>query len=114
MPKAEFDVFVVWSPSYSADNTALALEGAAIFKDKRVKQYWDAKLEVAGAYGKVIDLPRDAPLAYDVYFYFPKGQEWKDSVPMPKDYRHQVFDDGKWFDPAEFRKLIEAELEAGT
>lgn len=110
MPKEPFEVFVVWAPSYTTDNTGFAETGAKIFKDKRVKQYWDQKVEVSGGYGKLIPLPRDAPLAYDVYFYFAKNQVWEDTLPMPKEYMHQVFDDGKWFDPEKFMELVKAEL----
>lgn len=111
MKDAPLKVFVVWSPSYTVDNTDYAAKGAAIFKDKRVTQYWDEGLKIAQAYGEMIKLPRDAPLAYDVYYYFGKKQVWDgDKPPMPVDYMHQVFDDGKWFDPPTFVEMIKKEL----
>lgn len=80
--------------------------------DKRVTQYWDGDSKIAGTdgYGEMIKLPRDAPIAYDVYFYFGKDSVWGDKPPMPKDYLHQVFDDGKWFDPPVFNEWIKKEL----
>lgn len=114
MKDAPFKVFVVWSPSYTVDNTEYAVKGAAIFKDKRVTQYWDAGLPISKAYGELIKLPRDAPLAYDVYYVFRKGQEWKEKTPpMPVEHMHQVYDDGRWFDPPKFVDFIKAELKRG-
>lgn len=100
-------VFVVWTPSYTTDNNSdWVKKGMAIFKDKRVKQYWDEGQLVAGTegYGKILDLPRDAPLAYDVYLWFGRQAEWKDKPPMPLGVLHQIADDGRWF---EAEKLVE-------
>lgn len=114
-PKLKDDsisAYVVWTPSYGTDYTELAKEGSTYFsKDKRIKQYWDTKQTIALAYGSKVKLPRDAPVAYDVYFIFPKGQEWAEQVPMPKHYMHQVIDDPLWFDPKKFLQWIK-ELQA--
>ncbi|MBX3120225.1 MAG: hypothetical protein KF784_14260 [Fimbriimonadaceae bacterium] len=102
----DISAYVIWTPSYGTDNATLAEEGFGYFKDKRVKQYWDTKQNIALAYGAKIKLPRDAPLAYDVYFIFPKGQEWGEQVPIPKHYMHQVIDGPLWFDPKKFLQWI--------
>jgi hypothetical protein len=109
-PNLDFKAYVLWTPSYTTDNGPFVEKGMAIFKDKRVAQYWDTGAKIAAEYGKTIELPRDAPLAYDVYFLFGKQQLWESAAPKPLDYMHQVFDDGKWFDPPKFLDLIKAEL----
>lgn len=101
-------VFVVWTPSYTTDdNSEWVKKGMSIFKDKRVKQYWDEGQAVAGTggYGKILDLPRDAPLAYDVYMWFKRDTEWAQTPPKPEGMLHQIADDGRWF---EAEKLVAA------
>jgi hypothetical protein len=114
LPNAKMAVYVVWVPSYSTDNFEFTKKGMAIFKDKRVKQYWDGDLRIAGekGYGSMISLPRDAPIAYDVYMYFKKGVMWGEKPPKPIDYMHQVFDDGKWFDPKKFVDAVKLLLKS--
>ncbi len=104
-------MFVVWTSVYGTDNTGLAKEGAAILSDKRVTNYWEPDPGTCLAFGKLVELPRDAPLAYDVYFIYPPGPVWSDDKPpKPKEWMHQILDDPRFMDGNKFRAMVEAEL----
>ena len=102
--------FVVWTSVYGADNRDLALEGAGILDDSRVKNYYEAKPDVVMAFGKLVELPRDANLAYDVYFLFDGKAEWGDVPPKPYDWWHQIIDGPKFLDSKQMKARIEGLL----
>lgn len=113
LPKIKDDrlkVFVVWTPAYGTDDNTLAKQGAALAKDKRTRNYWDAKSELALEFGKVVTVPRDSPLAYDVYFVYGPGAEYKGAAPKPLTYMHQILEDERFFEPEKFVKVLKAEL----
>jgi hypothetical protein len=99
--------FVVWTSVYGADNRELAVEGAKILSDPRVKNYYEAKPEAVMAFGKLVDLPRDAPLAYDVYFLYDGKAEWKAAPPKPTDWWHQIIDDARFLDGKKLKLRLE-------
>jgi len=102
--------FIVWTPPYTTDDRTMALEGARIVTDSRATHYWDAKSEAGTEFAKGIVLPRDAPIAYDVYFVYDGKAEWRDKPPKAVAYMHQIVDDERFLDPGKFRELIQAEL----
>jgi hypothetical protein len=102
--------FVVWTSVYGADNRQLAEEGAGILNDPRVKNYYEPKPDVVMAFGNLVPLPRDAPLAYDVYFLYDKNAEWGNSLPKPDDWWHQIIDDKRFLDGKKMKAKIEALL----
>lgn len=107
-------LYAIWTPSYTTDSNQEWIDkGMAIFKGSTVKHYWDKDQKVAGTdgFGSLVTLPRDAPIAYDVYMIFAKGVLWKEKPPVPTEYLHQVYDDGKWFEPDKFVALLKKELQ---
>ncbi|HRK21006.1 MAG TPA: hypothetical protein PLX06_04330 [Fimbriimonadaceae bacterium] len=109
-PKPQF--FVVWTSVYGTDNLDMAREGASILRDPRVKNYYEAKPKVVMDFGKLVELPRDAPLAYDVYFLYDGKTEWKNTPPKPHEWWHQVIDGPKFLDANDLKIGIEKLLKA--
>lgn len=109
-PKPQF--FVVWTSVYGTDNLDMAQEGASILRDPRVKNYYEAKPKVVMDFGKLVELPRDAPLAYDVYFLYDGKTEWKNTPPKPHEWWHQVIDGPKFLDANDLKIGIEKLLKA--
>ena len=88
---------MIWTSAYGTDNTAYAKEGTKILNDKRVKHYWDSKTELSFAFGALKKLPRDAPLAYDVFYVYGSGILWDADIPPdPTDWMHQIIDDERY------------------
>ena len=106
--------FVAWCPAYGTDDDKLAKQGAKILNDSRAKHYWDGKTEAALAFSKVVTLPRDAPIAYDVFMIFGPDAQWGAEVPKPLDYAHQIVEDERFLNPVKFREKIVRELERLT
>lgn len=103
-------VFVVWTNAYGQDKPDLIREGQKILNDKRSKHYWDPKSEIAWALGKTVKLPRDSPLAYDVYFVFDAEAEWKTETPKAMDWMHRILDDARFLDPKLYLGMVKKEL----
>ena len=83
-------IHVVWTPVLPGDDRKSVDKAQQIFPDKRVKQYWDGDQSLGKTYGKVVELPRERSLAWDVYFAFDRKSEWKEKVPKPDDWAHQL------------------------
>ena len=71
------------------DNEKSARRIAATFDDRRVKHFFDPfpahRAGKAFAEGRVSRGP-----AWDIYFFYKKGQEWKDAVPEAAEWMHQL------------------------
>lgn len=107
--------FVVWTSVYGGDNMEFANMGAAILNDKRVKQYYEKKPDLVALFGKIVPLPRDTPLAYDVYFLYDQNTEWtKPTPPTPFDWWHQVIEDERYLNGNVLREKIETLLKPGS
>lgn len=104
-------VFIIWAPAYGTDSNEMAIQGTQLATDKRVRHFWDAKSELALDFGKVVTVPRDSPLAYDVYFIYQPGTVYKDKAPVPFDYLHQILDGPKFFEPEKFVPMIQKQLD---
>jgi hypothetical protein len=70
------------------DSEVTAKEKAVIFKDPRVRQFYDpdqlsgkAIAESLGYNGKV---------AWDIYLFFAAGDEWIQNPPVPNCWMHQI------------------------
>lgn len=104
--------FVVWTSVYGTDNRSWADEGAEIMKDPRVKQYYETKPNMVSAFGKIVELPRDAPLAYDVYFLYDAKATWETTPPKPLDWWHQIIDGPRFLDGGKLRERLEGLLKS--
>jgi hypothetical protein len=109
-PKPRF--FVVWTSVYGTDNLQFAKEGAKILADPRVTNYYEAKPDVVMAFGKLVPLPRDTPLAYDVYFLYDGKTLWEKDPPQPYEWWHQVLDDPRFLDGRKMKAKLEELLKA--
>jgi len=57
--------------------------------DERVSYFWDGNGELAQSYARILKLPEGQP-AWDVYFAFNRGVEWKNGPPSPGYWMHQL------------------------
>ena len=100
-PDADISVSIVWiqMPGFN-DTVQSAKRTAATFTDSRVKHFYDSlPAHLAGkafAKGRVARGP-----AWDIYFFFKKGQEWTDDPPEPVEWMHQL-SGGDRADPSRF------------
>lgn len=51
--------------------------------------FWDGKGQLAQSYARILKLPQGQP-AWDVYFAFNRGAEWKNDPPIPDYWMHQL------------------------
>lgn len=102
--------YFIWTPAYGTDDDAMAKQGVGIVKDPRVRHFWDKDRSLALTFGTVVKVPRDSPLAYDVFFLFGSSIEFKAEAPEPTEYWHQILEDEKYFDAIKIVKEINREL----
>ena len=71
------------------DNERTAQKIAGTFSDPRVKHFYDPfpahLVGKAFAKGRISRGP-----AWDIYFFYKKGQEWNDAPPDPAEWMHQL------------------------
>lgn len=101
-PDADISVSIVWiqMPGFD-DNEQTSRRIAGSFDDPRVKHFYDpfpAHL-VGKAFAK--DRISRGP-AWDIYFFYKKGIEWKDTTPEPAEWMHQLSGGGR-ADATKFR-----------
>ena len=100
-PDANVSVSIVWiqMPGFN-DNEATSRKIAASFSDPRVKHFYDPfpahLVGKAFAEGRISRGP-----AWDIYFFYKKGQEWTDGPPEPAEWMHQL-SGGKRADATKF------------
>ena len=101
-PDVDVSVSIVWiqMPGFN-DNEKTARQIATSIDDPRVKHFYDpfpAHL-VGKAFAK--DRISRGP-AWDIYFLYKKGEQWKDVPPEPAEWMHQL-GGGNRADPTKFR-----------
>ena len=94
-PDADISVSIVWiqMPGFN-DNAQTSRKIAGSFSDPRVKHFYDpfpAHL-VGKAFAK--DRISRGP-AWDIYFFYKKGEEWEDGPPTPAEWMHQLGGGGR-------------------
>ncbi len=76
------------------DNEQTARMIAGSFVDPRVKHFYDPF--PAHLVGKAFALGRiSRGPAWDIYFFYKKGQEWTDGSPEPAEWMHQLGGGGR-------------------
>lgn len=114
-PNADIGVSVVWiqMPGFR-DNETTAGEIALTLSDPRVRHFYDPRqTHLAGkafAKGRI----RGNGPAWDIYFFYGKGEVWRDDPPAPAEWMHQL-GGGRRADPDHFHSgddLINALHEA--
>ncbi|MDA1049454.1 MAG: hypothetical protein O3C40_03105 [Planctomycetota bacterium] len=100
-------VYVVWTPVLREDDRQAAVKAVRQVPNERATHFWDADKSLGLALGKVVELPRDRELAWDVYFAFGATAEWGDGPPNPAHWMHQLGMDEKTLSGAALRMSIE-------
>ncbi len=94
-PDADISVSIVWiqMPGFN-DNERTSRKIAGSFLDPRVRHFYDPfpahLVGKAFARGRISRGP-----AWDIYFFYEKGQEWKDVPPEPAEWMHQLGGGGR-------------------
>jgi len=83
-------VFVVWVKVLPKDSAETAKEAARIISDTRAKQYWDGSWASADPFAKTVVLPEQKTRAWDIYFAYNSGLEWRELPPKPTEWAHQL------------------------
>ena len=105
-------VYVVWTPVLQEDNRQAAAEAMRLVPDNRAVHFWDAAKSLGFSMGKVVTLPRERKLAWDVYFVFDSKAKWSDVPPKPADWMHQLGTDERTLDGEKLRMAVEKLLKA--
>jgi hypothetical protein len=94
----KLQVFVIWLPMVEGDSRTIALKSTKLISDKRARHFWDPDKKAALAFAqmlqssfpKAIELPKGEYPAWDVYLVYDVSTKWKDAVPVPSDWMHQL------------------------
>lgn len=108
IPSKDLAVHVVWTPVLGSDNEQEAIQADHLFPDRRATFYWDGAQDLGLSYGRTIELPRGRQFAWDIYFVYGPDVEWKEAVPLPTEWNHQLGDDDRLLgDGSKLRTAIE-------
>ena len=110
----DLSVHVVWMPVLRSDNAKEGLAAESFIPDERAVHYWDGDNALGKVYGRLLTLPRGRQLAWDIYFVYEPGVEWKDEPPLPTDWMHQLGRDERSLDGDKLREAIRAVLPQTT
>ncbi len=94
-PDTDISVSIVWiqMPGFN-DNEETARKIAGSISDPRVKHFYDAY--PAHLVGKAFAKNRiSAGPAWDIYFFYTKGTDWKNAPPSPAEWMHQLGGGGR-------------------
>lgn len=84
----QLQVHLVWGQMLDADDREAAAAATVHMPDPRVVHYWTDDPVLA------MELRRPLPLedgsAWDVFFVYPPDARWRDAVPQPSSYMHQM------------------------
>ena len=105
-------VHVVWTPVLQKDEYRAAFTARELITDSRSTHYWDGDMYLGTAFGKSIELPNGRDFAWDIYFAFPDGVRWQETVPTPSDFSHQLGRDERHLgDGSRLREIVEGLLQ---
>ena len=89
-------VYVVWMPVLSRDDAEASVEAQVLVPDGRATHFWSPDQNLGIIFGEKVELPAGRELAWDIYFTFEPGVEWKNQLPTPFDFAHQLGDDDRY------------------
>lgn len=99
---------VVWTPVLQNDDRDAAVVSQHLISDSRATHYWDGDMALGTAFGEEVALPVGRDFAWDIYFAFDHDVQWKDRVPQPADFSHQLArDDRHLGDGVRLREIVE-------
>ena len=83
----ELLVFAVWMPCLpKTDNAEAALAAESVLPDSRVVHYWDGEKSLGTLFGQSLFPSPGKTFAWDLYFVYAPGVEWRTQPPMPTDW----------------------------
>ncbi len=107
-------VYVVWTPVLREDNRTAAGQSVAQITDSRAVHFWDEDKSLGLSFGKLVTLPRQRELAWDVYLVFDEQSEWTETPPKPAAWMHQLGLDERLLDGDKLRESVEKLLPIPT
>ncbi len=105
-------VYVVWTPVLGNDDLESAKSAVEAIEDSRATHYWDGDGALGHLFAKAVELPNGRSFAWDIYFAFRPDAVWKDTVPSPSDWMHQLARDERQLDGNKLRESVKALLPA--
>ena len=104
-------LYVVWTPVLLEDDRPSAVQAIGHVSDKRAVHFWDADKSLGHSLGKIVTLPRERKLAWDVYFAFDPKATWGEGPPQPATWMHQLGSDERKLDGDRLRVAVEELLQ---
>ncbi len=97
-PQIDIAIMIVWIDMLPGDNSSSAGKAAKTFQDESIIQFHDSNRQL----GKIIaeSFGSSNAIAWDAYLFYDRGSEWKERLPFPLDWAHQL--DDPWADPDHF------------
>ena len=87
-PNVEINILVVWLNMLPGDSESSAKESARIFRDHRVRQFYDPNQYAGRAIAERVGWR--GRVAWDIYLFYPPGAEWDKRPPTPSVWMHQL------------------------
>ncbi len=101
-------VYVVWTHVLREDDRMAADEATHLIQHDRAQHFWDDDKSLGLSFGKIVTLPRERTLAWDVYFVFDSEAEWTDDQPpTPIEWMHQLGIDERTLDGEKLRTSVQ-------
>ena len=91
----EIAIMIVWIDMLSGDHATTASAAAKMFQGERVVQLHDPNKLIGKAIAESIGA--NNAIAWDMYLFFERGCEWKEQLPSPLTWAHQL--DDPWASP---------------
>lgn len=85
----ELRVYAVWVPIGKTDVRFTVPRATRSLPDERVSHYWDGDGTLVRGYAPVLQVGEGKP-AWDVYLVFDRDAEWREGVPVPDYWMHQL------------------------
>jgi mercuric ion transport protein len=88
MRDKDITVIIVWTNMLKSDGKENAYYAASLFRDPSIVQFFDAENKFGDLVAGKLD-PKGQK-AWDIYMFYDKDVEWKNDIPRPFDYAHQL------------------------
>ena len=108
-PHPEVSVGIVWVNMLPLDNKVTASIMALTMRAACVRHFHDPDKLAGNVIARSLGAP--GKVAWDIYLFYPKGIEWKESPPSPVIWAHQL-SPSSWADPSRYyrREKLTEEL----
>jgi hypothetical protein len=88
-PKLDAEILVVWLDVLPFDGQKTAAKTARILsQDSRLRHFHDPERRSGKAVAQ--SLKWEEGFAWDIYLLYPAGAQWKERLPVPQGYVHQL------------------------